>query len=88
MKTRHIDLPTLGLIAGTRFAMGIGVGLLLSNRLRPEQREGAGWALLTVGTLTTIPLIAEVWGSHAHEPHESHEPQSSNSGKSMEPVMS
>jgi hypothetical protein len=62
MRERQVTLPTIGLIAGTRVALGAGVGLLLAGRLTPEQRRAAGWALLAVGALTTIPLAAEVLG--------------------------
>jgi hypothetical protein len=63
MRERQITLPTIGLIAGTRVALGLGLGLLLANRLTAEQRKAAGWGLLAVGALTTIPLALEVLGS-------------------------
>ncbi len=66
MNAKQVSLPTLGLIAGTRMALGVGVGLLLAERLASEQRRAAGWALFTVGALTTIPLIAQVIGSNGH----------------------
>jgi hypothetical protein len=48
------------LIAGTRVALGVGIGLLLSDRLSRDQRKGAGWALFAVGALTTIPLVTSL----------------------------
>jgi hypothetical protein len=48
------------LIAGTRVALGIGIGLLLSNRFNKDQRNAAGWALVGVGILTTIPIALGV----------------------------
>lgn len=63
MKQREVNLPTIGLIAGTRMALGVGLGFLLADRLSDEQRRAAGWALFTIGALTTIPLIAEVFGA-------------------------
>lgn len=60
MKTKKIDLPVLGLIAGTRIALGLGAGLLLSEKLNKDQRRSAGWALFAVGVLTTIPLVMKV----------------------------
>src|SRR5437867_2785824 len=62
MRERQINLPTIGLIAGTRVALGIGLGLILADRFSLEQRRAAGWALVAVGALTTIPLVAEVLG--------------------------
>jgi hypothetical protein len=63
MRQRQIALPVIGLIAGTRVALGIGIGLLLASRLTPEQRKAAGKALLAVGALTTIPLAMQVLGN-------------------------
>jgi hypothetical protein len=60
MRQRGFTLPEIFLIAGTRAAMGVGIGLLLANRLSDEQRRAAGWALLAVGALSTIPLAATV----------------------------
>ncbi len=57
MKPRVVTTPDLALFAGTRVALGAGVGLLMSERLTQGKRKGAGWALLGVGVLTTIPLV-------------------------------
>jgi hypothetical protein len=64
MKPRLVTLPELGMIAGTRAALGAGIGLLVAERMKPEQRRAVGWTLLAVGVLTTIPLIAEVVVGH------------------------
>jgi hypothetical protein len=63
MRETRISLPELALIAGTRAALGAGIGLLLADRLSTEQRQAIGWTLVAVGALTTIPLAAEVLGS-------------------------
>lgn len=60
MKETRITLPELALIAGTRVAAGAGIGLLLSNRLSEGERKAAGWALLLVGALSSVPLAVEV----------------------------
>jgi hypothetical protein len=62
MKTVRLTLPEIALLAGTRAALGAGVGLLLGEKLKPEQRQAVGWTLLAVGLLTTIPLALEVFG--------------------------
>jgi hypothetical protein len=62
MKETRVTFPELALIAGTRAAAGAGLGLLLSNRLSDSQRRAAGWALLLVGAVSTIPLVLEVYG--------------------------
>jgi hypothetical protein len=56
MKSRSLTIPELFLIGGTRVALGAGLGLLLAGRLDDHARKGAGWALLGVGALTTVPL--------------------------------
>jgi hypothetical protein len=60
MIRRNITLPELGLIAGTRAALGVGVGLLVSGRMSRAQRRAVGWTLLGVGVVTTFPLLAQV----------------------------
>ncbi len=62
MRERNLTIPDLILIAGTRVALGIGVGLLLSNKLSRDARRGAGSALLAVGIMTTIPLAIKIIG--------------------------
>ncbi|HLW65488.1 MAG TPA: hypothetical protein VKS79_09235 [Gemmataceae bacterium] len=63
MKQHIVTMPEIGLIAGTRVLLGVGIGFLLAERLDHEQRRAAGWALVLAGALTTIPLAAEVLGS-------------------------
>jgi hypothetical protein len=60
MTQKIVTVPDLVLIAGTRVALGVGIGLLISERLREEARKGAGWALLAIGALTTIPLVLKL----------------------------
>lgn len=55
-------LAEIMLFAGTRVALGVGLGLLLSMRLDDDQCKGAGWALVFVGAITTIPLAMDVIG--------------------------
>ena len=60
MTERNLTIAEIMLIAGTRVALGAGVGLLLSSRLNNDQRKAAGLALTLVGALTTIPLALGV----------------------------
>jgi hypothetical protein len=55
-KKVNMPLPEIALIAITRVALGIGIGLLLSNMLRRDARRAAGLALLATGVITTVPL--------------------------------
>ena len=62
MKETTLTIPELGLIAGTRVALGAGIGFLLADKLSSEQRRAAGIVLLLVGAISTIPLALEVLG--------------------------
>jgi uncharacterized membrane protein len=57
MKETRLTIPELGLVAGTRAALGGGVALLLADRLTRDQRKAVGWTLFLVGAITTIPLV-------------------------------
>jgi hypothetical protein len=60
MMERKLTIADVILIAGTRVALGAGIGLLISTRLNNDQRRAAGTALAIVGGLTTIPLALNV----------------------------
>ena len=62
MIERKLTIAEIILIAGTRVALGAGIGLLLSGRLNNDQRKAAGVALALFGGLTTIPLALGVIG--------------------------
>jgi hypothetical protein len=64
MRETRITLPELILVAGTRAALGGGLGLLLADRLNMDQRRAAGWTLFLVGALSTVPLAFEIFGNH------------------------
>jgi hypothetical protein len=65
MKAKTLTIPEIILIAGTRVALGTGIGLLISDKLNKDQRRGAGWALLGFGILTTVPIVVGVIGKPA-----------------------
>jgi hypothetical protein len=67
MIERKLSIPEIILIAGTRVALGAGLGLLLSSRLNNDQRKAAGLALALVGGLTTIPLALSIIGQKSQE---------------------
>jgi hypothetical protein len=62
MKEKSLTLPEIGLIAGTRVALGVGIGLLLADKIDRDTRKGAGCALLAVGALSTIPIVLGILG--------------------------
>src|SRR5437588_7393887 len=69
MRETRLTLPELALVAGTRAALGAGLGLLLADRLDADQRRAVGWSLFLVGALTTIPLAFEVFGGGRLDGH-------------------
>jgi hypothetical protein len=60
MIERKLTGAEIALFAGTRVALGIGIGLLISTRLHRSQRKSTGIALAVFGALTTIPLALGV----------------------------
>lgn len=60
MERRKLSIPELAIISGTRAALGAGLGLLLADKLGRERRKGFGWALLSVGAITTIPIVVQL----------------------------
>jgi hypothetical protein len=72
MKETRISIPELALVAGTRAALGAGLGLLLANRLSNDERRAVGWTLLAIGVLSSVPLGLQIFGgdrlSHSDAP--------------------
>lgn len=62
MRETHLTIPEMALVAGTRAALGVGVGLLVADRLPPNERRAVCWTLLGIGVVTTLPLMALVFG--------------------------
>jgi hypothetical protein len=62
MISRNITLPEMILWTGTRVALGVGVGMLISRRLSKDAMKAAGLALTLVGGLTMIPLAIAIMG--------------------------
>jgi hypothetical protein len=62
MQVKIVTIPELIIIAGTRVALGVGIRLLLADKLTDHERKGAGWALVAAGALSTVPLAMNVLG--------------------------
>jgi hypothetical protein len=60
MKQVRLPMAELGLIAVTRVARGVGLGLLLAGQFGRDQRRTLGWLLLAIGGIATVPLAADV----------------------------
>jgi len=57
MKKTTLTFPELGVIAGTRAALGAGAALLLADRLTRKQRKTVGLTLFLIGAVSTVPLV-------------------------------
>jgi hypothetical protein len=55
MKNFVFNLPTFGFVVATRAMLGVGIGLLASERLPAESRKKVGLTLALIGAATTIP---------------------------------
>lgn len=62
MKSFEVVLPELAFIAATRGLAGVGIGLLVSEQLKPETRKVVGLTLLGIGALTTVPIAMSLFG--------------------------
>ena len=60
MKNVMLELPTFAFVVSTRAALGVGIGLLLSERLPTERRRALGAAMVAIGAATTIPAAIAV----------------------------
>lgn len=57
MRETQARMPVIFLIAITRAMAGIGIGLLVADRIKRNQRRALGGVLLGVGALSTVPLL-------------------------------
>jgi hypothetical protein len=60
MKELILNVPTFAFVVGTRAALGVGVGLLLAERLSASRRRAIGGALVAIGAATTVPALMSV----------------------------
>jgi hypothetical protein len=63
MRNVLLDLPTFGFIVSTRAALGVGIGLLISERLSAQQRRAIGTTLIGIGAATTVPAVISLMRS-------------------------
>jgi hypothetical protein len=62
MRRRELTIPQVAFIAGTRAALALGVGLLLSEKISRPRRRAIGWSLVGFGVVTTIPAARTLFG--------------------------
>jgi 4-amino-4-deoxy-L-arabinose transferase-like glycosyltransferase len=68
------ELPIAPLLALTRTAIGLGLGILISDKLKPPLRQATAITLLAIGALAAAPWLVKItagqidqseWGSRA-----------------------
>ena len=58
-----LNFPTFGFVVATRAMLGMGLGLLLAEKIPVERRRGIGMTLVAIGVATTIPAATAVFRS-------------------------
>ncbi len=70
------QLPVDPLLVITRAAIGLGLGLMMADKIKPSIRQGAAIALVAIGALAAAPWLVKLtlgqinrpeseWGSRA-----------------------
>jgi hypothetical protein len=54
------QLPLDSLLVLTRTALGLGIGILVADKLKRPVRQATAIALVAVGTLAAVPLVVRV----------------------------
>lgn len=63
------NLPVSGTIGLTQAATGLGLGLLIADKMSGETRRRTGSVLLVAGALALAPVIASVVNRVRNRPH-------------------
>jgi hypothetical protein len=70
------ELPVASLLVLTRTAIGLGLGMLIADKIKPPVRNATAITLLTLGVLAATPWLLKItmgqinrpesdWGSRA-----------------------
>jgi hypothetical protein len=54
------QIPLDGLLALARTAFGLGIGMLVADKIRRPFRQATAIALVSVGALAAVPLLVKV----------------------------
>jgi hypothetical protein len=54
------QLPLDSLLALTRTAFGLGIGMLVADKIKGRTRQTAAIALMSVGALAAVPFLVKV----------------------------
>ena len=62
------DLPVAPLLVLTRTAIGLGLGILIADKIRPPLRQAAAIALLAIGVLAAAPWLVKITVGQINRP--------------------
>lgn len=65
------NLPVTGLVAFSQAAVGVGVGLLVADKLEVSARQRTAIALISAGAAAIVPFIAGIYDRISHSPDSS-----------------
>lgn len=54
------QLPLDRLLTLTRTALGLGIGILVADKIRRPARQAAAIALVSIGALAAVPLVVRL----------------------------
>src|SRR6202008_123658 len=54
------DLPVAPLLVLTRTAIGLGLGILMAEKIKPPLRQATAIALLAIGALAAAPWLVKI----------------------------
>jgi len=77
MNNLVLNFPTFGFVVATRALLGVGIGLLLADRIPADRRRALGATLVAIGAATTIPAAIAVTRGRRRSPEfdETHRPE-------------
>src|SRR5437879_13676719 len=54
------QVPLDGLLVLTRTAFGLGIGMLMADKIKRPFRQAAAIALVSIGAMAAVPLLVKV----------------------------
>jgi hypothetical protein len=60
------NLPVTGLVALSQAAIGVGVGLLVADKMEVNARQRTAIALIGAGAAAVIPFVAGIYDRVSH----------------------
>lgn len=62
------EIPLDGLLSLTRSAFGLGIGILIAEKIKPTLRQAAAITFISVGALAAVPLVVKAAMARINRP--------------------